>query len=156
MDTGKREMTVLEIIELLDKRENKYGGATGNPRVLKFTVNGNYLGHINSAKLNGWGDGCVTDVELEVETEYPIISPWKEKMNPKKPILRMNVKSPIFVDYEDGHGECKIRKNNWWNCLVCGAVVGERRITAERRKYDIHKKRFCEKCGQKLDWSAVK
>ena len=110
---------------------------------------------IISAKLDGWGDGCVTTVKLEVETEYPIISAWQKKMNPKKPILHMNVKSPVFADYADGHGECKILKNNYWNCPACGAVVGERRIMVEGKAYDIHKKRFCEKCGQRLDWNAA-
>lgn len=62
-------MTVNEIIELLDKEENKYGGATGKERELNLSVNGDFIGTITSAKLDGWGDGLVTDVTLEVEVD---------------------------------------------------------------------------------------
>lgn len=60
-------MTVNEIINLLDKKENKYGGATGKERELNLSVNGDFVGTITSAKLDGWGDGLVTDVTLEAE-----------------------------------------------------------------------------------------
>ena len=63
-------MTVNEIIELLDKEENKYGGATGKERELNLSVNGEFLGSIKSAKLDGWGDGLITDVALEVEVDW--------------------------------------------------------------------------------------
>lgn len=62
-------MTVNEIIKLLDKEENKYGGATGKERELNLSVNGNFIGTITSAKLDGWGDGLITDVTLELKTE---------------------------------------------------------------------------------------
>lgn len=62
-------MTVNEIIELLDKEENKYGGATGKERELNLSVNGDFIGTITSAKLDDWGDGLVTDVTLEVEVD---------------------------------------------------------------------------------------
>ena len=60
-------MTVNEIIKLLDKEENKFGGATGKERELNLSVNGEFIGTITSAKLDGWGDGLITDVTLEVE-----------------------------------------------------------------------------------------
>ena len=63
------DMTVNEIINLLDKKENKYGGATGKERELKISINGEFLGSIESSKLDGWGDGLVTDVTLEVEVD---------------------------------------------------------------------------------------
>lgn len=62
-------MTVNEIIELLDKKENKYGGATGKERELKLSINGGFIGTITSAKLDGWGDGLITDVTLDVEVD---------------------------------------------------------------------------------------
>ena len=64
----EKKMTVNEIIKLLDKEENKYGGATGKERELKISINGEFLGSIESAKLDGWGDGLVTDVTLELKT----------------------------------------------------------------------------------------
>ena len=60
-------MKVREIIKLLDTEENKYGGATGKERELNLSVNGDFVGNIKSAKLDGWGDGLITDVTLEVE-----------------------------------------------------------------------------------------
>ena len=65
-------MTVNEIIKLLDKEENKYGGATGKERELKISVNGEFLGGIESAKLDGWGDGLITDVTLELQFKEEI------------------------------------------------------------------------------------
>lgn len=59
-------MKTVEIIELLDKYTNKYGGATGKERNLNLSINGDFVGSIEYAKLDGWGDGLVTDVTLEV------------------------------------------------------------------------------------------
>ena len=64
-----KEVTVSDLIKLLDKEKNKRGGATGKERILSISVNGKFLGYITSAKLDGWGDGLVTDVCLELETE---------------------------------------------------------------------------------------
>lgn len=62
-------VTVSDLIKLLDKEGNRRGGATGKERILSIQVNGEFIGYITSAKLNGWGDGLVTDVCLEVEAE---------------------------------------------------------------------------------------
>lgn len=62
------EVTVSDLIKLLDKEENRYG-ASGKERILSIQVNGEFVGYITSAKLDGWGDGLVTDVCLELETE---------------------------------------------------------------------------------------
>lgn len=61
-------ITVFDLIKILDKEENKTG-ASGKERMLSLNVNGEFLGYIKSAKLDGWGDGLITDVCLEVETE---------------------------------------------------------------------------------------
>ena len=63
-----KEVTVSDLIKLLDKEENKRG-ASGKERILSVKVNEEYIGYITSAKLDGWGDGLITDVRLEVETE---------------------------------------------------------------------------------------
>lgn len=63
-----KNVTVSGLIKLLDKQENKRG-ASGKERILSVKVNGEYIGYITSAKLDGWGDGLVTDVCLELETE---------------------------------------------------------------------------------------
>ncbi len=62
------EITVSELIKLLDKDKNKRG-ASGKERISGLIVNGVFYGYITSAKLDGWGDGLVTDVYLELKTE---------------------------------------------------------------------------------------
>lgn len=59
-------MKVTELIELLDKEENKYG-ASGKERELTISINGDFVGSLESAKLDGWGDGLITDVNLELQ-----------------------------------------------------------------------------------------
>lgn len=76
----------------------------------------------------------------------------REKQTPKKPVLCMNEKSGMFVDYADGHGEYKTQMNNWWRCPFCNEVVGQR-VIAHKHIHDQRKKNFCEKCGQAIDWS---
>lgn len=63
------EVTVSDLIKLLDKEKNRRGGASGKERILSVQVNGEHIGYITSAKLDGWGDGLITDVCLELETE---------------------------------------------------------------------------------------
>lgn len=62
-------VTVSDLIKLLDKEGNRRGGAVVKERILSIQVNGEFIGYITSVKLDGWGDGLVTDVCLEVETE---------------------------------------------------------------------------------------
>ena len=63
------EVTVSDLIKLLDKEKTRRGGASGKERILSVQVNGEHIGYITSAKLDGWGDGLITDVCLELETE---------------------------------------------------------------------------------------
>ena len=56
-----KNVTASDLIKLLDKQENKRG-ASGKERILSVEVNGEYIGYITSAKLDGWGDGLITDV----------------------------------------------------------------------------------------------
>lgn len=64
----KQEMTVIELISLLDQEENKRT-ASGTERILMLQVNGECFGYLTSAKLNGYGSGLIADVCLEVEAE---------------------------------------------------------------------------------------
>lgn len=74
-----------------------------------------------------------------------------EKQKAKKPILCMNERSGMFVDYADGHGEHKTQMNNWWRCPCCNSVVGQR-VIVHKHIDDQRKKKFCEKCGQSISW----
>lgn len=58
-------VTVSDLIKILDTNENRRG-ATGKPRILNLSLNGNFSGSIESVKLDGYGDGLVTDVTMEI------------------------------------------------------------------------------------------
>lgn len=58
-------VTVSDLIKILDTKENRYG-ATGKPRILNLSLNGNFAGSIESVKLDGYGDGLITDVTMEI------------------------------------------------------------------------------------------
>lgn len=59
-------VTVNDLIKILDTEENRYGGATGKPRMLNLSLNGNFAGSVESVKLDGYGDGLITDVTMEI------------------------------------------------------------------------------------------
>ena len=58
-------LTVSDLIKILDTKENRYG-ATGKPRMLNLSLNGNFAGSVESVKLDGYGDGLITDVTMEI------------------------------------------------------------------------------------------
>lgn len=58
-------VTVSDLISILDTKENRYG-ATGKPRMLNLSLNGNFAGSVESVKLDGYGDGLITDVTMEI------------------------------------------------------------------------------------------
>jgi hypothetical protein len=58
-------LTVSDLIKILDTKENRYG-ATGKPRMLNLSLNGNFAGSIESVKLDGYGDGLIADVTMEI------------------------------------------------------------------------------------------
>lgn len=61
-----KNVTVDDLIKILDTEGNRYGGATGKPRMLNLSLNGNFAGSIESVKLDGYGGGLVTDVTMEI------------------------------------------------------------------------------------------
>lgn len=75
-----------------------------------------------------------------------------ERQRAKKPILCMNEVSGMFVDYADGHGEYKTQMNNWWRCPCCNEVVGQG-VIVHKHIHDQRKKKYCDNCGQAIDWS---
>lgn len=63
--------TVNDLIKILDTKENRYG-ATGKPRMMNLSLNGNFAGSIEEAKLDGYGDGLIASVTLEITSFKPI------------------------------------------------------------------------------------
>lgn len=58
-------VTVSDLIKILDTKENRYG-ATGKPRMLNLSLNGIFAGSVKAVKLDGYGDGLITDVTMEI------------------------------------------------------------------------------------------
>lgn len=63
-----KDITVKDLINLLNKEENIYG-ASGKERQLGICVNGELIGYARYINLDGWGDGLVTDVWLEIKAD---------------------------------------------------------------------------------------
>ena len=64
----RKDITVNDLINLLNKKENIYS-ASGKERQLGISVNGECIGYVRSINLDGWGDGLVTDVWLEIKAD---------------------------------------------------------------------------------------
>lgn len=62
----KEVITVNDLIGILDTENNRYSGATGKPRMLNLAVDGRFVGAVKEAKLDGHGDGLITDVTLDI------------------------------------------------------------------------------------------
>ena len=63
-----KDITVKDLINLLNKKENIYS-ASGKERQLGISVNGECIGYVRSINLDGWGDGLVSDVWLEIKAD---------------------------------------------------------------------------------------
>ena len=63
-----KDITVKDLINLLNKKENIYS-ASGKERQLGISINGECIGYVRSINLDGWGDGLVTDVWLEIKAD---------------------------------------------------------------------------------------
>ena len=79
----------------------------------------------------------------------------REKQSRKKPILSMYEKGCMAIYYSDVHGEIKQTESNFWRCTKSKSVVGER-IIVHGRIHDQRKKKYCENCGQRIDWEGIK
>ena len=78
----------------------------------------------------------------------------REKQIPKKPIIKLGVTDIVFVETEEGHGEYRPETKNYYACPECESYVTK---LMRIRDMDVPsgKKRYCSKCGQKLDWSEA-
>lgn len=79
----------------------------------------------------------------------------REKQSGKKPILKGSVKRIVAIDYKNGKGKMKPTDVELWRCPCCDAVVGER-ILVFAKPIDQSKKKYCENCGQRIDWEGIK
>ena len=77
-----------------------------------------------------------------------------EKQIPKKPILKHDV-SVMHINRGNQPHEWKSLESDNWHCSECDSFVGERVYVLDRH-HDQRKKKYCDNCGQKLDWSDEK
>lgn len=79
----------------------------------------------------------------------------RRKNTGRKPILKGSAKRIMAIDYEIGKGRIEKTDVKTWKCACCDAVVGER-IFSLAKPIDQNMKKFCENCGQRIDWEVYK
>lgn len=79
-----------------------------------------------------------------------------EKQIPKKPVLKHDV-SFMHINRGDLPHEIRRMETDNWHCPECDCFVGERvYIRGGEKIHDQRLKKYCENCGQKIDWSERK
>lgn len=76
-----------------------------------------------------------------------------KKREPKKPNLIHDV-SLMHINRGNKPHEWKQIENDYWHYPECNAIVGERVMLCNGKRYhDQRLEMFCNKCGQAIDWS---
>ena len=75
-----------------------------------------------------------------------------EKQIPKKPILKHDV-SVMHINRGNQPHEWKRLESDNWHCPECDSFVGER-VYVLSKIHDQRKKKYCDNCGQKLNWES--
>ena len=75
-----------------------------------------------------------------------------EKQIPKKPILKHDV-SVMHINRGNQPHEWKRLESVNWHCPECDSFVGER-VYVLSKIHDQRKKKYCDNCGQKLNWES--
>lgn len=108
-------ITVNDLIKILDTEGNRYGGVTGKPRMLNLSLNGNFAGSIESVKLDGYGDGLITDVTMEItSSKFTTTNADKIRNMSDEEMAKRIASSPNFdcADYCDSFSDgCAFRCN---------------------------------------------
>ena len=92
--------------------------------------------------------GEVKDYEEALEIGIQAL----EKHIPKKPILKHDV-SVMHINRGNQPHEWKRLESDNWHCPKCDSFVGER-VYVHSKVHDQRKKKYCDNCGQKLDWES--
>ena len=91
-------------------------------------------------------DDCKRNIEI-----LTISNKALEKQIAKKPILKHDV-SVMHINRGNQPHEWKMLESDNWHCSECDSFVGERVYVLDMH-HDQRKKKYCDNCGQKLDWS---
>ena len=96
-------------------------------------------------------DGKASDDVKELEFDFDRAINALEKQIPKKPILKHDV-SVMHLNMGNKPHQWKRLESDNWHCPECDSFVGER-VYVCSKVHDQRKKKYCDNCGQKLDWS---
>lgn len=111
-------VTVSDLIKILDTKENRYG-ATGKPRILNLSLNGNFAGDIESVKLDGYGDGLITDVTMEITTSKSTTTNADRIRNMSNEELAEFNLCPHMVNWKKGNYDTCVHPNDKDACKKC-------------------------------------
>ena len=95
----------------------------------------------------------VQNVE-DLNNAYDIAINALEKQIAKKPILKHDI-SVMHINRGNQPHEWKRLESDNWHCPECDSFVGER-VYVHDRHHDQRKKKYCDNCGQKLNWESDK
>ena len=112
-------VTVSDLIKILDTKENRYGGATGKPRMLNLSLNGNFAGSIESVKLDGYGDGLITDVTMEItSSKFTTTNADRIRNMSDEELAEFNL-CPHMVNWKKGNYDTCVHPNDKDACKKC-------------------------------------
>lgn len=111
-------VTVSDLIKILDTKENRYG-ATGKPRMLNLSLNGNFAGSIESVKLDGYGDGLVADVTMKITSfKFTTTNADRIRNMSDEELAEFNL-CPHMVNWKKGNYDTCVHPNDKDACKKC-------------------------------------
>lgn len=114
-----KNVTVDDLIKILDTEGNRYGGATGKPRMLNLSLNGNFAGSIESVKLDGYGDGLITDVTMEItSSKFTTTNADRIRNMSDEELAEFNL-CPHMVNWKKGNYDTCVHPNDKDACKKC-------------------------------------
>ena len=114
-----KNVTVDDLIKILDTEGNRYGGATGKPRMLNLSLNGNFAGSIESVKLDGYGDGLITDVTMEItSSKFTTTHADRIRKMSDEELAEFNL-CPHMVNWKKGNYDTCVHPNDKDACKKC-------------------------------------
>ena len=128
-------MTNIEAIEIIQKEKAYMDNHAGRAQSEAFQM------AINALEENEQYKALGTVEELRLA---------KEKQIAKKPILKHDV-SVMHINRGNQPHEWKRLESDNWHCPECDSFVGER-VYVLSKVHDQRKKKYCDNCGQKIDF----
>ena len=103
-------------------------------------------------KLNEMGDCYIIPKNGVFEVNGVDVNLAIQKQIANKPILKHDV-SVMHINRGNKPHEWKRLESDNWHCPECDSFVGER-VYVLSKIHDQRKKKYCDNCGQKLNWES--